>query len=55
MGWKTITGALTWALGVVTAPAVLAVLPERYAQILQAVGGLLAAIGVRHAIARTTR
>jgi hypothetical protein len=54
MGWKTITGAIVAAFGYISDPKVLAILPEKWAGIITAIGGLLAAIGVRHAIAKVS-
>lgn len=54
MGWKTITGALIAAFGYISQPQVLAVLPEKVAGVVTALGGLLAALGLRHAIAKIT-
>ena len=52
LGWKTLTGAALWALGQVSRPEVLALLPERAAAIVSAAGALLGALGIRHAIAK---
>jgi len=53
LGWKTLTGGLLVALGIAGSPAVLAFLPLKAAGIIEAAGALLAAIGVRHAIAKS--
>jgi hypothetical protein len=52
MGWKTVTGAIVGAIGWLSRPEVLAILPEKVASIVAAAGAVLAAIGVRHAIAK---
>jgi len=52
LGWKTISGALIWAVGTITSPEVMSMLPESIASIVQAIGGVLAALGLRHAIAK---
>lgn len=50
MGWKTITGAVVAAFGFISQPQVLAIMPEKFAGIVIGLGGLLSAIGIRHAI-----
>jgi hypothetical protein len=52
MGWKTITGGLLAVLGYLSQPEVLAVLPEKWASVVIAVGMLLGVFGIRHAIAK---
>lgn len=52
LGWKTVLGALTAAVGIATSPAALGVLPGATAGALKAVGVLVTAIGARHAIAQ---
>jgi hypothetical protein len=52
MGWKTITGALVAAIGYLSRPEVLALLPQRWAAIITAAGAVLSAIGLRHAVAK---
>lgn len=52
MGWKTITGAVLTVLGYLLQPDVLAVLPEKVAAVITAIGAVLAAVGIRHAIAK---
>jgi hypothetical protein len=54
-GWKTITGGIAIALGLVSAPGVLDLLPTKTASIVEAIGVLLAAIGIRHAVAKNTK
>jgi hypothetical protein len=54
MGWKTLTGSVVAAFGYLSQPQVLAILPQKAAGIITALGALLAAIGVRHAIAKIT-
>lgn len=49
---KTIWGTLLAVLGYLAQPEVLAVLPEKVAAIVTAIGVVLGAIGVRHAIAK---
>ena len=51
-GWKTITGALLYGLGVAGAPDALALIPTETAGILQAFGVVIGGVGVRHAIAK---
>jgi hypothetical protein len=51
-GWKSITGAIVAILGYLSQPSVLAVLPEKVASIIIAVGALLAVVGIRLAIAK---
>lgn len=46
---KTVWGALLAALGYLAEPQVLAVLPGHVAKIVIAIGGVLAAIGLRDA------
>jgi hypothetical protein len=53
MGWKTILGAIVWAVGYLLQPGVLAALPEKVAAIVQAVGAVLAVFGFRSAQAKT--
>jgi hypothetical protein len=48
---KTIWGAIIGLVGWLAQPDVLALLPEKTAAIITAVGGLLAAIGLRSAVA----
>ena len=52
MGWKTITGAVTVFLGYILQPEVLAILPEKVAAFVMAIGGLLTAFGLRAAVAK---
>ena len=52
LGWKTITGAVIWALGVLSHPDVFATLPPNVAAVVAAVGMVLGAVGVRDAIAK---
>jgi hypothetical protein len=49
---KTVWGAILWVIGFLTQPGVLSALPEKVAAVIQAVGIVLGAIGVRHAIAK---
>lgn len=53
LGWKTLTGAALAIFGYVSQPQILALLPVKPAGIIAAVGGLLAALGLRHAIAKS--
>jgi hypothetical protein len=48
---KTIWGTVIALVGYLLQPNVLAVLPEKVAGIITAIGGLLAAVGIRAAIA----
>lgn len=50
---KSVWGIVTLLVGFLAQPAVLAILPERASAILAAVGGLVAAIGYRDAIAKS--
>jgi len=50
LGSKTIWGTVIAIVGYLLQPSVLAVLPEKVAGIVTAIGGLLAAIGLRSAI-----
>lgn len=52
LGWKTLSGVLLTVFGFVSQPEVLAVLPERIAAIVMAIGMLLAGFGIRVAFAR---
>jgi hypothetical protein len=52
MGWKTITGTGMAVLGYLLQPEVLAVLPEKWASVVMALGILLGVVGGRHAIAK---
>lgn len=52
LGWKTISGAAIWVIGMITSPEVMSMLPESIAVIIQAIGGFLAALGLRHAVAK---
>lgn len=52
MGWKTISGTVLAVLGYLLQPEVLAVLPSQVAGIVSAIGVVLAAVGIRHAIAK---
>ena len=54
MPWKTITGAVIAAIGYLSQPEVFAVLPEKLASLVTAAGALLSAVGVRHAIAKSS-
>lgn len=49
---KTVIGAFVAAIGYLSQPEVLAMLPKKYADIVLAVGGVLTAIGLRHAVAK---
>lgn len=51
-GWKTISGALLTAFGYVSQPDVMALLPTKWAAWVMAIGGVLGAIGIRHAVAK---
>jgi uncharacterized BrkB/YihY/UPF0761 family membrane protein len=50
--WQSmsITGALMAGFGIVTSPAVLAVLPQNIATLVTTVGGVASAIGLRRAL-----
>jgi hypothetical protein len=52
MGWKTILGAVVWGVGQLAGPDVAGYLTSTVAGAIQAVGGVLAIIGARHAIAK---
>lgn len=52
LGWKTITGALAWAAGAILGPDVVGGVTEAASTLIQAVGGLLAAVGLRHAVSK---
>lgn len=52
LGWKTITGALVWAIGTLTHPDIFATLPGNVAAVVSAIGVVLGAVGVRDAIAK---
>lgn len=52
LGWKTITGALVWVVGTLSHPDIFATLPANVAAVVSAVGVVLGAVGVRHAIAK---
>lgn len=47
---KTVLGAIVTALGYLSDPTILALLPHKAAAIVTAVGGVLTALGIRHAI-----
>ncbi|MEO6564804.1 MAG: hypothetical protein ABIO63_02110 [Casimicrobiaceae bacterium] len=49
---KAVWGALITVLAYLSQPAVLAILPEKVAAIVGAIGALLGAIGYRDAIAK---
>ncbi len=51
-GWKTITGAVVWAVGMLSQPEVFAILPDSVGKVIMAVGGVLSAVGLRHAVAK---
>ena len=53
MGWKTLTGCLLVVIGTLSEPEILAVLPEKVAQVVVAIGAVLAVFGLRHAQAKT--
>lgn len=48
---KTMWGTLLAAIAYLSSPEVLAILPPKWAAVVTTIGGLLAAIGVRDAIA----
>lgn len=50
---KTFWGALLWVVGFLTQPGVLSALPEKVAAVIQGLGVLLGAVGVRTAIAKS--
>jgi hypothetical protein len=50
---KTIWGALTAAIGFLLSPEVFAILPEKVAAVVGAIGAVLAAFGLRSAVARS--
>lgn len=52
LGWKTISGAILWGVGILTSPEVFAALPGPLASVVSVVGVVLGALGVRHAIAK---
>lgn len=52
LGWKTITGGLLYGIGIASQPDVLAILPPQAGGLVQAIGVVLAALGIRHAIAK---
>lgn len=52
LGWKTITGALVTAVGWLSQPQVLQLLPDKVAYIVTAAGAVLTAVGIRHAVAK---
>jgi len=54
IGWKTILGGVISVFGYVSDPGVLAVLPHKVSAVVTAIGGFLALIGIRHAVAKTT-
>lgn len=49
---KTVLGAVLWAVGFLLQPEVLAALPEKWSALLQALGGVLTAFGIRSAIGK---
>jgi len=53
LGWKTFTGAVVWAVAQLSRPEVFAVLPEKVAHLVSVAGAVLAAFGLRHAIAKS--
>lgn len=52
MGWKTVVGALVWGIGQLAGPEVAGYLTSAVAGVVQAIGGVLAIVGARHAIAK---
>ena len=50
---KTVWGAVIAVIGYLLQPEVLAVLPDVAASIVSAIGALLAAIGMRQAVAKS--
>ena len=55
MGWKTITGVLSWAFGTLASPDIAGILPDAVATVVQVGGAVLGTVGVRHAIYKTER
>lgn len=53
LGWKSILGAVVTAVGYLSQPDVLALLPHTAASIVSAVGGVLSVIGLRAAVSKT--
>ena len=52
IGFKTILGAVISAAGFLAQPEVFALLPERVAAVVTAVGAVLCVVGGRHAISK---
>lgn len=50
-GWKTAVGVVVWVVGALLAPDVFNTLPANVAHIVQAIGGVLAALGLYHRVA----
>lgn len=52
LGWKTILGAAIWGIGQLGGPDVLGILNDAVGNATSAIGGVLSAIGLRHAVAK---
>jgi predicted membrane-bound spermidine synthase len=46
-GWKTLAGALVWAVGMLTSPDIAAMLPADVSGVVQVVGAVLTVFGLR--------
>ena len=51
-GWKTLTGALLWGIGVAASPDGAALVGPAISGVAQGVGIILTAVGLRHATAK---
>ena len=52
LGAKTFLGCIIWGIGMIASPDGAAIVGEKVATVAQAVGGVLAALGIRHAVAK---
>lgn len=52
LAWKTITGAIVWAVGIAAAPEHAGLLGPVWSGVAQGLGVILTALGLRHAIAK---
>lgn len=53
-GWKTLAGAIIWAVGALLAPDVFGTLSPAVAKIVAVAGQVLTALGLYHATAKVT-
>lgn len=52
LGVKTFLGCIIWGVGMIASPDGAAIVGEKVATVAQAIGGVLAALGIRHAVSK---